>query len=459
MKILHHKLLLKALVILILENPLISLPYFLEKSSIELNTSSDIEFNQFQAGGKISVPFIQAKYSQQNKKYNYGVSVSTENLFPKISFKLQYGTLSAGGSLSKLNNLLLSASSTPFSHPSTDVTIVSTSLPAYSSFSNPSGVFIQSSYSSKNNFIQNFSTNTLINPETERYLFSTKCIISPVKKIKLQSSITAGLFHYEENTFSSWFTDKDFYYHEDSFLGLLFQNSLQINKFNILTSLNTYETFRGDFENIYKLESVIKSKHITYSLSSLYNGNKNIITGSQKKLSESLQFKSAFQFQFPAGKSIPMFTKIGINVFSNLNLKDFQNEFRITTGIQLSSIFFSFSMIPDMILITDYNETLGIDSCSIKLNGSWYFKKLIPSLAFTAKFSPSADYTSIFSSQKLTLNIAFQDQIKISLNNNLSFSRKNGEFTKKTLSSSLNLRFSAIKKINCIGKLTVVIEF
>lgn len=434
---------------------------FIEKSSLELNFSTDFEFSEPLAGIKLCTPFLEAKLSTQNNNFTYGLTLTSESLFKNTNLLIRYGNLSAGGSLSKINSPLLQNSTSPFSLPSTDVTILSTSLPGYSNFSNPETFFSQFLYSNKNKIFQQGLINIVLIPQKQKYVFSLKGKLNFSKRIKVQTAFAGGFLHFDENNIASWFTDDDFFYHEDSIFAFLFQNSLQIDKFNLLATINSYESPFGDFKTLFKFDSKVNIKQISFNFSSLCNTNDNLISGSQKSISESLQFKSGFQFQIPAGKSFPLFLKSGINIYSSYNQKKNQEDVKITAGVQLSSLLFSFSLIPgfNLHIVSDNSIYAVFDSASLKLSGSWYFSNLIPSLAFTATLSSLQDFSTFSSSEKITFNMNFQRQCRISLSNTLNFTQKNGESTKKTFSGSINLKFSAIKKINCIGKLTVVIEF
>ena len=94
--------------------------------SLELRT--DYEYlisngkQDFLSSGKLTLPFVELKGSvdwadskTEQNRYNYGLAFNTQKLFKSFEAAVLTGNLSASGSLSRLNNPLLSVSSSPFS--------------------------------------------------------------------------------------------------------------------------------------------------------------------------------------------------------------------------------------------------------------------------------------------------------------------------------------------------------
>ena len=120
----------------------------------------------------LRLPLGQVKFSLTPENYNLGISAFSDKIAKSYPFCFKFGNLSAGGSLSKMNNPLLSTSTSPFSSGISSVNCITSSLPGYSSFSNPVSFFCQFSNSNKKSPLFQWKTNCFYSPEEENLAFS-----------------------------------------------------------------------------------------------------------------------------------------------------------------------------------------------------------------------------------------------------------------------------------------------
>lgn len=434
---------------------------FLEKSSFELTAISAIELQEKEdpeikthtIGGKINLPYAEARFYHNGEKFNYGFSSSSEKLMKYISSNIKAGTISSSGAISKLNNPLLSASVTPFTATTADVSFITSALAGSSSFSNPLGFFWQSQYKNTHSPLQNAVINLFYQPENQKLAFTSGIKLIPVKKIELSSSTTAGYFPYKENSSSSWFFKDDFYYPAGQHFCVTFQNAISLWNLKFLLTFSEYESPLGQFAPTFRLDLRYKKNGYTFTGEAFYNPQNNVLSSSEKKLNELLQFKSSIQKQFTGGIAFPVFYKLGVSFYNSYDFKNSQNNIKIGTGFQLSSILTSLSLT----ITSELSDTL--DSLSLQIKNSWYFSHITPGITLTGTVSPNKDFSEIKSSEKISLNINFLTNPHFSTASSLSFTQKNGESLKNSFTSSVNLRFSVRKKLNCTGKLSVAIEF
>lgn len=422
-------------------------------SSFALKEASEPELKTFTSGGKVKIPYIEVRYYQNGEKYNYGFATDSENLMKNFSATVKAGTLSFSSSISRLNNPLLSASATPFSTTTADVLFINSALAGSSSFSNPLGFFWQSQYKNSRSFLQNALVNLFYQPENQKFAFSTGIKFNPAKKFEFSTSFTAGYFPYNENSSSSWFFKDDFYYRGGQHFCMMLQNAISLHNLKLLLTFSEYESPFGHFAPIFRLDLRYKKRGYTFTGEAFYNPENNLLSSSEKKINELLQFKSAIQKQFTGGKTFPLFYKFGISFYDSYDISKSQNNSKISTGFQVSSILMSFTITA----ASEFSDTL--DSLALQIKNSWYLADITPGITINGTISPNQNFSVIKSSEKISIYIGFLSNPHFSTTNSLSFNQNNGESSKNSFTSSINLRFSVRKKLNCTGKLSVAIEF
>ena len=415
-------------------------------------------------GSRIKTPFIETRFSvREEEDRNFGITFSTRKLFPDLALTIKTGNLSAGGSLSRLNNPTLSNGTSPFSSSISEPDFCTASLPGYTSFSKVPSLY----------FLAELPPLFKKTITTEVSCFSTPDSASPVtsiltsailfkRSLKIRFSSTAGIFPYNDNTSSSWFLNEAYYQQGTHFCA--------INEFSIEAGRKTklftgftaayYESPFGTLPLNLRLDIKFSSTHMDIYTSGFYNPDDGIITSSQKSIPSCLQFKGGFLIKSLMGKASgnSVLVKTGINVFSTIKLMQLEHPLRINAGLQMSSARSSFSLSSSVnftLTATEKKLTPGktdFTGISLQAKDTWYFKFVDIGAAVSAGYTPQENDT-ISSKYKFTLNASSNTPQKISGTASLSLtSNKDFEFQKK-VSAALSVRLY-YKFVYFTGKLS-----
>ena len=426
---------------------------------------------------KITSPYIEFRLSKREENTNLGLSFASKNMSPLFPFVIKAGNLSGSGSLSKLNNPAISNGTSPFSSGISYPGITKASLPGYSSFSNPTTVFFQLG-------IPNLLKKT---SSLELSCFFPKNFASPLSSLLFSSSLfdrslllkfnsTAGLFTYDDNLSSSWFSDEP-YYLAGNHLCSMYQFSIELNpkskrllRFNLpdiyfSNTLAFYEFPNDTIPLCLRSEIKITSKHTESFIIAFYNPKDAIFTSSEKKLSSCLQVKGGFLIKsiMQRSKEMPLFIKTGLNIHSTFNLLQTEHPLRINAGIQVSSSMNTLSLTGSVNLsLNSVNnkstiKSLEYSGLTLQIKDSMYFKYLIAALSASATFTPSKT-EEMTSKYKFTLNMTNKASQKINGNTSLALSAKNGEVLSKKITGALSLLLK-YKWLNFSGKISADFDF
>lgn len=402
----------------------------------------------------------QFKFCHQEGKTALGLSAFSTPIAKNISFTMQYGNLSSGGALSKLNNPLLSTSTSAFSSGYSKPAAITSYLPGNTSFSNPFRFFLQFGNTFNKKAWIKWTSNYLYCPEEDKNAFSlylNKNLFQ--NKIKLSGQYTFGFFPYAENKISSWFTD-ELYYHDGTHFSSMYQISLDSKNFYTSFLQGIYETPFGIFSHIFRTDNKINTKNFTFIFSALYNPNfkeNTIITSSDKTLANCFQSRFSLNYKYRTGNKRPVFVKNGLAAYLNLNLQDTEHNFKLCFGSQitnsLTSITFQSYMNGKIESSNPYSPEVLFESANLKVQNNWYFSDFTPGLSASVSFNPSSAYDSLTITSRYSVSLMYIKQAKIKGSASLSLTNKDGIYTSRKLTCSINSTFN-IKKITVILKLT-----
>lgn len=407
---------------------------------------------------RLTFPFADFRINTTNSdNFTYGFSIFSEKYFKQFPLTLKVGNIKNSGAVSKMNNPLLSESASPFSLNSTTVSFLSSTLPSSVTSNNSLSLFYQSGYSSKKGFFRDFNISGWHSPETDIYICSGFLSLAPSKRTSLQFSCTGGTFPYEENTFSSWFSATKKYYHKDQHFCGNFQTAFNSPYVKNLFSAFVYESPFGSYNWIFRNENQFKSKSYILTFSELYNYNENFFTSSEKNINPCLQFKTGLQHKFNFSKKGPLFVKTGINTYTKINLLETQQDLLLGAGFQLSSIFYSLTLITlldENYELIDSKISLTFNNVSLQLKNNWNFKRLNPSINLKSTFKSQKDNSYSFI-QNAGCSVHLLNYPKITFSTDYSATFSNGELSKWNLKSDIKGIYS-LKLMTITGKLSIV---
>ena len=411
---------------------------------------------------KILLPFAEIRSTQTQENYNFGAALFTCGRLKKFPCSLKWGNLSGGGGLSKLNNPALSSSISAFSTAQTDVSPLSAKLPAINTWTKPLSCFLEAGYHDKKRFFSRSQISSFYNGQEDFPVFSVTEEIRAAKKVFLAASMTASSFSYEENTFSSWFTTSDFYYHQGKHLCALPQVSFSSPHFSTLFSLPCYENPFGKINCIWKSESKITAGHFCINISALYNENSPVLTSNENLIKDILQTKAGIISNFSIGRKRPLFLKSGFNSFCQINLSDTSHKVKLAAGSRLTAQKFSISLLSNAAFTCSGNEngsdfSTDLDSLSFQFFTGLHFSKISPSFAYSLSFYPKNDYESLKTSQKIACKLAFFRNPKINLAASYTFTRQDDELLSRTFTASMNVLWK-MKYLSLTGKIGIQLE-
>lgn len=436
------------------------------KVNIELYGAGDLDSGEITEGFKLQSPFFDTRFYGSGEKSTFGFSLFSDNFFKILPVSVKFGKIVTGGSLSKLNSPLLSASASPFSNAVTETSYLSCNLPGGSAYSKPFGSYAFLGFSYGKKVKVNLKNAFYYDIENkDEYAFNFYGKFDFFRKVKVSYSYTGGMFPYEENDSSSWFTDSKYYAQGNHFCNLL-QTGISAFNCSSLFSVGIYENPFGKFDCIYKAENKFKTKNFIFNLSFLFNDNDGLISSSDKKIDDCFQLKLGSQYLFTLKLGVPVFMKIGGALYGKFYLTENEHDVKFGFGVQGNCLFDSFSIVflGEGGVKTDSSGTAGMffKTGSVQLKNSIYFPVLTLSVDGKFSFSPviskdndsddellnddfvknnSVYYYGLDSSQKFSLGVSFSEIPYISNSNSVTFWQKNGEFNKASFSSSLNGTF------------------
>lgn len=415
---------------------------------------------------KFLLPFLEIRSSQNlqdMEKWNWGGVLYTSRFWKNFPCQIKVGNLTAGGGISKLKDPSLSQSITPFSRARTDVSEITAALPGLSAFKKEISIFGEFAYTDKKKAFSSSKLNFFYNNDDIFPVFSGSQTVRLFKKLEITLASTAGLFTFPENTFNSWFTDSDFYYHEGCHFCINPQVSVKIPHFESLFSFPLYQTPFGKFQTIYKSENKVTLGRTVISCSVFYNEHEKLLTTRDNTIKDMLQAKLGLQTTFPLGIRRPVFLRSGLSAVTSFMLseKNFDShKIKLSAGGRLFSLLYSFSLTANSNFSLDTSGRkicTDLESISMQFSNSWYFSKISPEFIMAASLTPSQNYQSLTSSEKLGLNLAFFKNPKITAAGALSFTQKDGESTKQAFSSWISAHWKT-KFLVLTGKIAFKTE-
>ena len=414
--------------------------------------------------GALNFPFVKAAYVGKDEKQAFNILASTQNTFENLCIKAQAGNLSAAGALSKLNNPVLSASSSPFSTAQTTVNGITVSSPGTSSLSKPVSYFAQFDFAGKQKrsslikglanliYIQN-NTNYFSFSDKDAFALSSLLKASVNKKASFSLSTALGLFPYEENYSSSWFSKAYFdnFYYEGKHYCQNIQGNVSLGNFNSLLSASVYESPFGTYDWTFRNENKFSRNNLNLNFSHFYSPTQ-VFTSSQKVTGNLYQAKTSVQYSFISLLNEKLFiTKTGAGLYYS-NKAD-ENTVKAAVGIKCTYQKTSGYLTGAISFSPEENtfSSLNIQT-KISLNEKKIKASLSGSLSVTPSQEKSPGNAAAFSgtrTEKITLGIGLPKVANLSGTTSLSLSQKNGEMTKRKVTSAISAKF--IYKIISVG--------
>ena len=391
---------------------------------------------------RLTTPFAELRSANRPEKFNLGFLFSSVSLYKKLPVEIKAGNLSASGSLSRLNSPELSNGTSPFYNGIISVSGLSASLPSYSTFSKPAGVFFQ------------IKMNQL------------------VKHPCLLASWICGQFLYEDNYGTSFFLDSPGYTAGSHFCSLAqlsaeYKTKNKKNTFYTGFTSALYESPFGPYSAAWRLDLKASINHTEIFASAFLNQYEALLTSSEKKLSPSSQFKAGFLTKMPllTKRKNLIFLKLGINAYSKINLTQTEHPLRLNIGAQLTSdittISLTISGTANLICpsVDQAPQSLQPAVFSAQIKNTWYLKYITPALAISAekKFSTKADSTDTMK-YKFLLNLSNNNKHKLSGSCAFSFTSADRIISDKKLSAALNCKMN-FKMLTVTGKIALETGF
>ena len=431
-------------------------------------------------GTKLRLPVAEVRFSTRElENYNWGLSFSSKKIWSPAPVTIKGGNLSAGGMLSHLNNPSLSAGTSPFSTGILTPSVMTASLPGYSSFSKPQSVFFQLEAASPTASPAKPTSaptkiTSIINcyyiPDSPSPVFSSQISLALFqKKLRLYLSSTGGVFDYSDNANSSWFMNEIFY-NKGTHLCAINQfcaeykaaaqgpsaqsTSAQVPSFFTGLTAAVYETPFCDFPMNLRLDLKLKTNRSEIFASAFYNPKDGLITSSQKSLPSCAQFKAGFTVKRLAGRRIstPLLIKAGANALCEVNLFSSQTQSStqgmtqgmtqstLNAGVQFSSPLTALSFSSSYKM-----QDIDFSGISFQLKNIWYLKQADTGLTLNVSFSPDKSTSQnksdcITSKYKIALSLNRSGKLNLYGNTAFSFSYKQSELSSAILSAALTSR-------------------
>lgn len=413
---------------------------------------------------KLLLPFAEIRTSQdfelEGMNYNWGTVIFTPKNFKNFPCQFKAGNLTPGGGISKLNNPALSSTITPFSTAKTDVSIITAGLPGISNYSKPVSYFAEIGYINRKKVFSESKINCFYNPQTDFPVFSGSQTFSIYKNCSVTTALTAGCFTYKENTFNSWFTTTDYYFHKGKHFCMNPQILLEVPHFKTLFSAATYEDPYGEVFATYKTENKLSLGRYTLNLSLFLNEEENLLSANESLIKDTFQTKIGVQANYPVGKKRPVFLKTGFNAYSDvrLNQNNFkEHKFKLAAGAKISSLLYNFAFTGLANFTCDSSQRTfqtDFDSASFLFSNNWHFTKIVPGITAGISFIPENHYQSLTTTEKIGLSAVFCKNPKVTASSSFSFTQKDGVSTKQTANTSLTSTWK-LKHLSLTGRINL----
>lgn len=421
------------------------------------------EKNSFTTGLKIDLSLAEGRFGiDKDCNYNFGISVFSDNYLKHFPIKCQAGNLSVGGIISKFNDPGIDSSASAFGGCYSAPTIITSTLPSYSSFTKPFSVFLEAGWENEKTFLRNITFNSTYTPDTKDLSFSGKIKIGFTEKFDITNTLGISIYKIKENESTSWYLDIPYYKDSGSFcLGEQFS----INLFNFSSNFSIF-CYKSPFEkekkldtikNIYKTESKFENNHLKIGISAFFNNFRNIISPENKVLTPGTQIKTNIQYNNDFGKNDSYSIKAGITAYGNIKSEynsedDFKFGIAASASFPFSTVFaegaFSYKFI-------ESSKNMNLKFISANIGNSWKIRFFSPEITISSQYYiPEKKFNisrPINKNYKINLNLHFWDDI-ITNNNSFSFSMKENRICNKKFKTSVNFNFS-YKKILISGKI------
>ena len=422
---------------------------------------------------RLTTPFAELRSANRPEKFNLGFLFSSVSLYKKLPVEIKAGNLSASGSLSRLNSPELSNGTSPFSNGIISVSGISASLPSYSTFSKPAGVFFQIKMNQLVKHPCLLSINLLTSPEFSCPIFST--LISDKylsNRLTLSASWTCGQFLYEDNYSSFFFLESPAYGDGTHFCSLVqfsaeYKTKKRKQTFYAGFMSAIYESPFGPYTAAWRLDLKASINHTEVFASAFLNQYEELLTSSEKKISPSTQFKAGFVSKMPllTKHQNLLFLKLGINAFSKINLTQTEHPLRLNIGAQLTSDITSLSLTLSGTVnllspaADQLPQSLEVAAFTAQLKNTWNFKYITPSLTLSAekKFSSRSDSPDTMKC-KFLLNLTNNNKHKLSGSCAFSFTSADRIISDKKLSAALSCKMT-FKMLTVTGKISLETGF
>ena len=412
------------------------------------------------AGMKLTSPFLEFRTSLNGDKTNFAAAAYTKKLFPPLPLTAKAGMLSAGGAISRLNNPTLSSGSSPFTSSVPGPAAISATLPSYTSFSKPQGYFLQAGlpqYGVLNCFYAEDSASPVFSIKLSAPLRP----LSGKSELSLNAAAVAGIFSYETNRTSSWFSDEAYYKSGRHFCAL---TMLSLSTSSLTANLTTgfYESPFGSIPINLRGDLSYKNQKIEAFLSAFYNPKDGVLTSSQKSLPSIFQLKTGLVTKkMLITGARPLLIKTGFNIFSEFNLLNPKPPVTANLGIQFSDSLKTLSLSSSLKIIFQMPPpsfkpgSPEFDSFSLQLKNTWNLKYLSPGAAASVTFTKSKEIP--VQKYKLSVSLTGKQKHKISASAAYSFTIKENKAEAKKLSATLTGRLE-FKHFTFLGKLSATLE-
>jgi hypothetical protein len=420
----------------------------------------------FVTSEKLQTDYFTLGFYESKDKWSFGAFLSSGNLFKNFSFSAAGGNLSLSGSASKLNNPSLSSSITPFSSPDTKAQNLSISFSS-SSFSKPLSYFLEASYirqiekivpgrtkkRKKEKDSLSFKTNIFYSPDDKILSSSAYFDYSSHKKISYSLSLTSSLTGYERYKEDSWFMEKR-YYGPGTMFSLGMQNRFKIKNLNSLLTINYYKSPLQTDDFTFSFENTFLINHLNLNLSLFYVPY-DLITSSQKKISEGFQIKSGFQYSFlkgikKRGEVSPLLIKSGLNIYFK---KDDFYYAKASSGLSFTGEKNNLVISTTLIMEEDKKHEFDLSSLTLSIKDSFIIGKIKINFGGTVNY----DFFDSLMTEKISLsfNLNLKNKLTFNLNSGFSLKLTQKDFSYKKDEKEFYLSCKAAwKYINLTGKIS-----
>ncbi|MCF0242723.1 MAG: hypothetical protein HUK25_08800 [Treponema sp.] len=430
-------------IILIKVLPVFSLSFDISCNLPFKITENNFEIKPFSIGTGVDFSYGKGVLFYKDKNIAYGISLKNGKLLPEFPMNLKVGKLSISGSLSNINNPLLSSSLSPFGGNVFPLKLLKASLPLDSGYEKPFGLYTDAGYKQKE-----FET------KISAFYFLDGCFggegiiktVFPGKlKVNLSGTVISGELDAKDS--DSWFIENPFY-RKSRLTSSNFQVQLSFSGWNIIFSDSFYESVKGGVKTVYKAETSFHKGSIYSGLSFFYNPNHNLITPSSKQIDECFQVKMNLMSRKRIGKSFPVFWKTGISAFYDGQLCSKEDTLKLSGGMDflcwITDVSFTCSGEFGVPLDEFAEEMMALKfrKTSVSLKNTWYFEKIQPALKVSGSYMILGVQEKNCFSETVSLYLNICSNPSVSFNSEITFNQKNGLNSGINVDSGISVKFS-----------------